>query len=165
MSRLSIAQSTEMLVVFVVLACAVGCGMGGGIDTGDGESETGAASGGDPEAAFLAAYRAAHEKKDVDALMALHCWDDVPADLRQTIRENMQDQVHSTVTEARIDPVAPGQVDERVEGTIRWRPNLPASGMFVATLEPEPGYSQTGIEAAVGQKGGRCLFVVMVPSN
>lgn len=156
---------TVCLVVTVLIIA--GCGQTGGL--GESGSSGDVATSGDPAADFIAAYRAAHQARDVDAVLDLYCLDDVPADLRETIRGNLEDQFLQSLADVRIDPIADGQIGETESGGVRWRPNLEASGMCVATFSPPPGpqdgFAITSIETAVGLKDGKYRFVVMVPAN
>jgi hypothetical protein len=78
----------------------------------------------DPQAVFLAAFREASEHKDVQQMLKLYCWDGVDAEMRQTVRENVQDELRQPIADIEFVPVEPGKYGPRDEGGIRWKPNL-----------------------------------------
>jgi hypothetical protein len=53
----------------------------------------------DPQAAFIAAYRKASERKEIGQMLQLYCWDGVDAELRETIRGNVQDELSQPVAD------------------------------------------------------------------
>lgn len=157
------ARTCCLLAVLLIAGCdQVGDANGSG-------ASSSATSAGDPAADFIAAYRAAHEAGDVDALLDLYCLDGVPADLQETIRGNLTDQLQQPLDDVRIEPIAEGHIGEKVEGGVRWRPNLAATGTCIATFSPPPGpqdgFAITSLEMAVGLQDGAYRFVVMVPAN
>src|SRR2546429_45822 len=79
---------------------------------------------GDPQGVFLAAFRAANEHKDVQQMLRLYCWDGIGAEMRETVRGNVQDELQQPIAEIEIVAVEPGKYGPRDEGGIRWKPNL-----------------------------------------
>ena len=122
-------------------------------------------SAGDPQAAFLAAFRDASSRKDVDRMLQLYCLDGVDAELRETIRGNITDEFRQPLTDAKIEPPQPGKHGPTVEGGIRWKPNLPVVAVLkvrYAPPRPGSGLGLTAAEHGLGLKNGQYRFVVRV---
>jgi hypothetical protein len=119
----------------------------------------------DPQAAFIAAYRQASERKDIGQMLQLYCWDGVDADLRETIRGNVQDELSQSVADVKIEPPPPGKYGPTVEGGIRWKPNLPVVAVLKARFSPSPGRRGLALSQAeygLGLKDGQYRLVVNV---
>jgi hypothetical protein len=118
------------------------------------------------QTALVAAYRAAHDKKDVEAMLKLYCFDGASDDMRQTIRENVEDELRHPIASASIEPVAPGTHGPTVEGGVHWRPSLEVVALLTAkfdTSKSRPGELATQqVKHSVGKKRGACLFAVPV---
>lgn len=118
---------------------------------------------------LLAAYRAAHAKKDLGAMLALYCWDDVSEEMRETVRENVAAELRQPIADIKMQPAEPGQHGPKEEGGIRWRPSLPVTAVMEVRFhpgKPAPGeWSVDRMGYTVGTKYGRCYFTVPVREN
>ncbi|MFL5339272.1 MAG: hypothetical protein ACJ8F7_03815 [Gemmataceae bacterium] len=120
---------------------------------------------GDPQAAFIAAFRQACARKDVDQMLQLYCWDGVDSELRETIRGNVTDEFRQPLTDVKIEPPPPGKYGPTVEGGIRWKPNLPVVAVLKVRFAPPGPGSGLGLTAAeygLGLKNGQYRLVVNV---
>lgn len=131
-------------------------------------SSSGAATvavGNDPQQTFLAAFREANAKKEVDAMLALYCWSGVDSETRETVRGNVQDELLQPVTDLKIVPAEPGKHDRTVEGGVRWRTNLPVAAVLkvqYAPAKPGTGLHVSSAEHLLGLQGGEYKIVVPV---
>lgn len=118
----------------------------------------------DAAADFSAAYQQASEKKDVEELMRLYCWDGVSAEMRETVRGNARDELLSTFERIEITPVA-DIPESSVEGGVTWKTNLKPAAEAKVTFKPgRPGdFLATEIVWHLGLKNGRYLIVLSVP--
>jgi hypothetical protein len=118
------------------------------------------------QAGLIAAYRAAHDKKDVEAMLKLYCFDGVSDDMRQTIRENVEDELRHPIASVSIEPVAPGTHGPTVEGGVHWRPSLEVIAQLIAnfdTSKARPGELATQqVKHSIGKKQGTYHFTVPV---
>ena len=120
----------------------------------------------EPRAALMAAYRAAHERRDVAAALALYCFDGAASDVREVSRENVEHQMRHPLKEMSIAPVPADYQQVRQEGKVRWRSSLPDVAMVTARFDTSgkaPG--EWAVDEAVlpvGMKSGRCYFTVPV---
>jgi hypothetical protein len=124
-----------------------------------------------PEAQLVEAYRAAHAKKDVEAMLALYWFGDslsgkADDEMRLTIRENVVAEMRCPLVDIKIEPVDPALHGPREEGGIRWRPSLEVTSMLTANFDtsaqPAGGYYTQRISARVGRRGERCYFAVPI---
>lgn len=112
---------------------------------------------------FLAAYKTAYERGDVDSLVALVAWDDVPTRLRQQqIRLLTNYAGRHTITSIHLieyenDDSTPIVIDGR-----EVLPNLRPLFWLEVTTSGHQGFdggeSQYSIKAAVGRKGEWLMF-------
>ena len=120
----------------------------------------------DAHAALVAAYRAAHAKKDVAAMLKLYCFDGVSEEMRETIRENVEAELRYPIASLSIDPVAPGSHGPRVEGGVRWRPSLEVVALLTVNFDTSraaPGELATQqVRLTIGQKDGASYFTAPV---
>lgn len=119
----------------------------------------------DAQAAFLASFRHASQSRDANAMLALYCLDGVDAEMQQTVRENIQDELAQTVADLEFLPADPARHGPRMEGSIRWKPNLPVVVLVKASYSAPPasgGTTLTKATHAVGMKGGRYLITVPI---
>lgn len=153
-------------VPFVLLCMLFGC-------QGGTESPSAPASGGaagssstqDPRAALIAAFRRASEQKDLDAMLALYCWDGVDAEMRETVSGNVRDELRQPVMDLEIVDAEPGKHGPREEGGFRWKPNLPVVAVMKARFAPAApgtGLSVSEAEYLLGMQGGEYRIVVPV---
>ena len=116
--------------------------------------------------ALVDAYRAAHTKKDVEAMLRLYCFDGVADDMRQVIRENVEAELRYPITSAAIESVAPGTHGPTVEGGVHWRPSLEVVALLTVNFDTSRAapveYSTQQVKLTVGKKRGACLFAVRV---
>jgi len=120
---------------------------------------------GDPQGVFLAAFREASEHKDLQQMLKLYCWDGVDAQMRETVRENVQDELRQPIADIEFVPVERGKYGPRDEGGIRWKPNLNfVSLLKVRYTKPSPGSGLAMSEAkhAVGLQRGQYRITVPI---
>jgi hypothetical protein len=123
----------------------------------------------DPQAALVSAYRAAHARQDVEAILKLYWLSGASDDTRAVTRENVEHELDHPIADIQIAPVPPGQPAVREEGGVRWRETLPVVALM--TVNYDTSRKQAG-EFAVGQavfavgiKSDRCYFTVPVREN
>jgi hypothetical protein len=119
----------------------------------------------DPQAAFIAAYRQASERKDIGQMLQLYCWDGVDAELRETIRGHVQDELSQPVADVKIESPPPGKYGPTVEGGVRWKPNLPVVAVLKVRFSPSSGRRGLALSQAeygLGLKDGQYRLVVNV---
>jgi hypothetical protein len=120
----------------------------------------------DAGAALMAAYRQAHQQKDVDGLLALYELQGASADMRETIRENIEASLAYPITNIAIGPAPPGEHGPRTEGAIRWRPSLEVTHLltidFDTSRAPPDAFAANQLVLTVGEKGGRYLLTAPV---
>jgi hypothetical protein len=120
----------------------------------------------DAGTALMAAFRQAHEQKDVDGLLALYELKGASADMRETIRENMAASLPYPITNIAITPAPPGEHGPRTEGGIRWRPSLEVTHLltidFNTSRAPPDAFAANQLVLTVGEKGGRHFLTAPV---
>jgi hypothetical protein len=121
-----------------------------------------------PQAALVAAYRAAHERKDVEAILKLYCLDGASADVRDVTRENIEHELRHPIAAVQIG-AALEATNASQEGGVRWRPSLPEVARVTVdydTSRKSPGEMAVSQAVfSVGMKRGRCYFTVPVREN
>ncbi len=126
---------------------------------------------GDPESQLVAAYKAAHANKDVEAMLKLYWFGDpfsgqADDEMRLTIRENVVAEMRCPLVDIKIEPADPGEHGPRVEGGVRWRPSLEVTAMVTANFDtsakPVGGYYTERLRHGAGRRGGQCYFVVPI---
>jgi hypothetical protein len=123
------------------------------------------AASGDAQQTFLAAFREANAKKNLDAMLALYCWDGVDSELRDTVRGNVEGEMSQPIKDLEIVPAAPGKYGPTVEGGIHWRPNLPVTAVLkvqYARARPSTGLHVSSAQHLLGMQGGDYKIVVRV---
>ena len=120
---------------------------------------------GDPQGVFLAAFREASEHKDLQQMLKLYCWEGVDAEMRDTVRGNVQDELRQPIADIEIVAAEPGKYGPRDEGGIRWKPNLNVVSVLKVRYKPAPSGSGLSVSEAkhtVGQQGGQYKITVPV---
>jgi len=116
------------------------------------------------ESALVDAYRDAHAKQDVEAMLKFYWFGSADEEMRLTIRENVEAELRSPLRDIKIEPVAPGTHGPTVEGGIHWRPSLEVVALLTANFDTSrapPGELATQqIKITVGRRGGRCYLTV-----
>jgi hypothetical protein len=114
--------------------------------------------------ALLAAYRAAHSSRDVEAMLKLYWFGIADAEMHQIIRENVEAELRYPLTEIKLEPVAPGRHGPTVEGGNHWRPSLEVVALLTArfdTSQATPGeFATQEIQITVGKRGNKHYFTV-----
>ena len=115
------------------------------------------------EGRFLAAAKAAFEKHDADALMAITCWDRVPDKLKGSGKEYYVRDVAKTVMDISLkspDPKFP-DLEWRESDGVAYRSNLPV----VKHLKITFARGQTFKDATyfVGEKDGKLYLLEPAP--
>jgi hypothetical protein len=151
----------------VVAALCVGCGSETQPPAPANPRMPAAQPAADLQADFVGAFRRASEQKDVEGILNLYCWESVPGDLKQTIRENVESEVRATLADVTVIAAEPGEYGPRQEGAVRWKPNLPVVAVLKAKFAPgSPGVlSISDASYLLGQKNGRYQMVVYVPDR
>ena len=120
----------------------------------------------DAHAALVAAYRAAHVKKDVGAMLKLYCFDGVSEEMRETIRENVEAELRYPIESLSIAAIAPRSHGPTVEGGVHWRPSLEVVALLTVNFDTSrapPGQLATQqVRLTVGTKGGANSFTAPV---
>jgi hypothetical protein len=120
---------------------------------------------GDPQAVFLAAFREASERKNLEQMLKLYCWNGVDAQMRETVRENVQDELRQPIAGIEFVAVDPGKYGPRDEGGIRWKPNLNVVSVVKVRYTPPPpgsGLSVSEAKHTVGLQGGQYKITVPI---
>jgi hypothetical protein len=97
-------------------------------------------------------------------LAAAHSFS-VDAQMRETVRENVQDELRQPIAEIEIVPVEPGKYGPRDEGGIRWKPNLNVVSVLKVRFTPPPpgsGLSVSDAKHTVGLQGGHYKITVPI---
>jgi hypothetical protein len=114
------------------------------------------------EARFVAAVRAAFEKHDADALVALTCWDRVPDKLKADGKKQYARDVAQTVSDITLtnpDPNYPDLVWKGSDG-VSYRSNLPVVKQLKITFKT--GEFGDG-RYPVGEKDGKLYLLEPAP--
>jgi len=134
-----------------------------------GQSDTNVAAASEPQAHLLAAYRAAHERRDVGAVLKLYYFGAASRDMREVTRENVEHQMRHPLTDIAIAPVSPDHPQVRQEGDARFRSSLPDEAIVTMRFDisrAAPGeWAVSEAKFPVGTKGGRCYLTVPVRAN
>jgi len=133
--------------------------VGAPVPTTTAPAATAPAASASAEGAFIAAYRQAHEKKDVEALLQLYCLDGVPSDMRDIMRGNIRDELKAPIDTIEIIPSSDAQ-EVRNEGGVIWKSNLKPVATLNVTYQPGGVFSSAS--NALGLKNGRYLIPVGV---
>lgn len=160
-------KSFPLLILLPVLA---GCIPGPAANSPAPSPQTGSAGpvrvapAADPQAAFIAAFRLASEQKDVQQMLNLYCWDGVDAPMRETVRENVQDELRQSIEGVELVPVEAGKYGPRDEGGIRWKPNLTVVSLLKVRYAKQPGGGLALSEAkhTLGLQNGQYRLTVPV---
>jgi hypothetical protein len=151
------------LAVLVFPACLV---LSGCLPSTVGPGGATAGGSSDPAADLIAAYRQAHDSRDVDAILALYCFDGADAEMRETVRGNVSDELLAPIKSIRIDPADPQAHGPRTEGGIRWRPSLEVIALMTVEYDtssvPPGSFVFTEAQHTVGKKRGRYQLTVPV---
>jgi len=151
------------LAGFAFLACLLLCGC---LPSTGGPAGGTAGGSSDPEADLIAAYRQAHASQDVDAILALYCFDRVDAEMRETVRGNVSDELLAPIKSIRIEPADPQAHGPRAEGGIRWRPSLDVVALMTVEYDtssvPPGSFVFTQAQHPVGKSGRRYQLTVTV---
>jgi hypothetical protein len=120
----------------------------------------------DPHAALVAAFRAAHARKDAQAILSLYCFDGVSEDMRQTVRQNVEAELRYPIKSVSVVPTAPGSHGPTVEGGVHWRPSLQVVALLTVTFDTSraaPGeLVPQQLRLTVGKKGDVSYFTAPV---
>lgn len=151
------------LAVLVLPACLLLCGC---LPSPAGSAGGTAGGSGDPAADLVAAYRQAHSNQDIDAILALYCFDGADAEMRETIRGNVRDELLAPIKAIHIEPADPQAHGPRDEGGIRWRPSLDVIALMTVEYDtssvPPGSFVFTESQHTVGTRDGRYQLTVPV---
>ncbi len=99
-------------------------------------------------------------------MLKLYWFGNADAEMRQTIRENVEAELRCPLTEIKVESVAPGTHGPTVEGGVHWRPSLEVVAMFIARFDykdaPPGQFATEEIRATVGKRGSKYYFTVPV---
>jgi len=97
-------------------------------------------------------------------MLKLYWFGSADAEMRQTIRENIEAEMRCPLTDIMIEPMEPGQHGSREEGGIRWRPSREVVALLTANFDtsraPPGGYQTQQVQLTVGRRDGACYFTV-----
>jgi hypothetical protein len=161
--RIMHCRSTVVLLVLFAAGCGVSATPsaskpaavpGGGAATPS--AAPAAAASADAEATFIAAFRQANEKKDVEGLLKLHCLDGHTAEQVELTRGELRDEITGTIDVIEIKPAA-DLPEVKSFGGVSLKANLKP----VATLYVK--YKSDGVMSEanhqLGLKNGQYLIV------
>jgi len=115
------------------------------------------------ETKFLAAAKAAFEKHDSDALVALSCWDRVPDKLKESGKKQYVRDAALTVTDIKIidpDPNFPDLEWKDTDG-VAYRSNLPVTKQL--KIKFASGARFKDATYPIGEKDGKLFLLEPAP--
>jgi hypothetical protein len=117
----------------------------------------------DEEARFITAFRTAFEAQDVDALLALVCWDGTPEAHRVGLARAFSSLVKEKLVSVTLEPPSIAVEPEVTHGGFIYRMNIPAvRTLRYKTTDANAGQpSETSHQ--VGVKDGRLLIAQYAP--
>jgi hypothetical protein len=118
------------------------------------------------EARFIAAFRAAADKKDLEAMLRLYCWDGISAEWREVVAGNVRDELLQEVDTVQI--VHAGDLrDSSVEGGVHWKANLKPVARLHVTYKPglQGRMNLTQKDDSLGMKNGSYMIPVSIRQN
>ena len=144
------------IMLLLPLLLAAGCGE----DTPQGTNETEIQDSGEmTRQEFVVKFRAALEKRDVDAILGFWCWDGTKEKDRLPIRRSVEADFANTIVDVRVEPMKDGQLLQYTLKGITYRPNLKPLGNLVVEFEKTGSAVQaTSTSYLLGQKNGTYLI-------
>jgi hypothetical protein len=117
----------------------------------------------DEEARFTAAFRQAFETKNVEALLALVCWDGAPEANRMGLTRAFQSFVDEKLASVQIEPPSVTVEPEVTHGGRVYRMNLPIVRTIRFKTTDAKGAQLSDGSHQLGMKDGKLLMAQYAP--
>ena len=116
---------------------------------------------GPSESEFIQAYRQAHDRRDLQAMMKLYCWDRVTPEIRKLTEKHAKEDFDEKIGSIKIISEHPKErLTQYIRNGVTYGLNLPAvKELVVETPAPSAGSSYY----PVGIKDGRYCIVLAAP--
>lgn len=115
------------------------------------------------EARFLDALRSALTTKNQAELVALSCWDDVPADIKQMAIDGMVGVIADPIKSIQYQALGDAPITSRTLNGVVYISNLPITKQVKIEYDLKVGGSSATI--SVGEKDGKLMIVNLVPKK
>jgi hypothetical protein len=113
---------------------------------------------------FMAAFRQAHDHRDLEAMSKLFCWDRVTPEIRKITEDYLRGAFDDKIVDIKLTTEHPqGRPDVYVRNGITYRFNLPVVAELVVQNPPLPKEASSGTYYPLGTKDGRYLIAQMAP--
>lgn len=113
---------------------------------------------------FVKQYRAAHENKDLDALMKLVCWDGVEEPMREMYRSGWERDFPLKIHSIELKPASFREiVSEYTRNGKTYRPNLEVTGWISIVWAKGQKAAPTTTDMPVGMKDGNTSITTAAP--
>jgi hypothetical protein len=115
---------------------------------------------------FIAAFRQAHEGRDLEALSKLVCWDRVPLEIRKLSEDSFRATFDDKIMNIRVTTEHPqGRPEAYVRNGITYRFNVPVVAEMVVENPPPTKVAFGGTYYPLGVKDGRYCIAQMAPTE
>jgi hypothetical protein len=114
---------------------------------------------------LVGAFRTAHDRRDLDGMLDLFCWDQVTPEIRQGTEKDVEESFDDDISNLKTTTDHPtGQVNEFVRDGVGYGLNLTVTEELVMeTAMPKSGPKTTYYP--IGMKNGRYFIALMASSN
>jgi hypothetical protein len=113
---------------------------------------------------FTAAFRQAHDHRDLEAMSKLFCWDRVTPEIRKSTEDYLRGAFDDKIVDIKLTTEHPqGRPDVYVRNGITYRFNLPVVAELVVQNPPLPKEAFSGTYYPLGTRDGRYLIAQMAP--
>lgn len=118
------------------------------------------------ESELVEAFRQAHDRRDMDAMLRLFCWDGVSQETRQITLDFLKQGFDEKIVSLKVTTERPKEaLDTFVKGGVTYRYNLPVIAWLVEENPPLTRGSFSGNYYPIGVQGGRYLIAQMSPGG
>lgn len=116
-------------------------------------------------AEFIAAFRQAHDSRNIEALSRLVCWDRVPSEMRKASEDSFK-AFDDKIADIRLTTEHPqGRPDVYVRNGIAYRFNFPVVAEMVVENPPLTKGALSETYYPLGVKDGRYCIAQMAPAD
>jgi hypothetical protein len=113
---------------------------------------------------FIAAFRQAHDSRDIEVLSKLVCWDRVPSEMRKLSEDSFRAAFDDKIVDIRLTTEHPqGRPNVYVKNGITYRFNLPLVAEMIVENPPLSKEAFSGTYYPLGVKDGRYCIAQMAP--
>ena len=119
------------------------------------------------ESEFIAAFRQAHDERDLEAMSKLYCGDRVTPEIKKSTEDHLKSAFKEKIADIRVTTEHPkGRTDVFIRNGIRYKFNLPVVAELIVENPPQSSKETSGTsDYPLALKEGHYCIAQMAPAE